>query len=299
MEQQKAIEDLKSQLREAASEKDRAIFKSTGLQEDHQRMQLALERKSGETNQAVAEKVQLETMLKSKDQMMDTLQRQISQLREDLKAKDLEVETAIRRRHEEERQRERFDQSENAKLVNDLEYVKKSKNEMEAELRSEVQRYRGDSEVAGRKLRTATEELHTVAMKLKQTQGELESAQRKIASQITDGSSNAVEKLIRTESELLTIQRTKEQLEHQLQNQVDDLDTFKRQYDEQLKIWEREKAEAERRIQELVVANDKLRFENSEAVEAYKRKYADYKGKLRRANAVIQTLTTRVAKYEL
>lgn len=38
-------------------------------------MQLALERKSGETNQAVAEKVQLETMIKSKDQMMDTLQR--------------------------------------------------------------------------------------------------------------------------------------------------------------------------------------------------------------------------------
>lgn len=66
-------------------------------------MQLALERKSGETNQAVAEKVQLETMLKSKDHMTETLQRQITQLREDLKAKDLEVETAIRRRHEEDR----------------------------------------------------------------------------------------------------------------------------------------------------------------------------------------------------
>ena len=73
LEQQKNIEDLKALAREAASEKDRAVFKSNGMQEEHQRMQLALERKTGETNQAVAEKVQLETMLKSKDNMMDTL----------------------------------------------------------------------------------------------------------------------------------------------------------------------------------------------------------------------------------
>lgn len=211
----------------------------------------------------------------------------------------MEVETAIRRRHEEDRQRERFDSSENTKLVNDLEYVKKAKNEMEAELRSEVQRYRGDAEVSDRKLRTVTEELHNAQMKLKQTQSDLEMAQRKLASQMNDGSTTAAEKLIKTESELLANQRTKEQLEHQLQSQVDDLDTFKRQYDEQLKVWEREKAEAERRIHELVVANDKLRFENSEHLEAYKRKYNDYKGKLKRANTVIQTLKTSLAKYEL
>ena len=122
----------------------------------------------------------------------------------------MEVETAIRRRHEEDRQRERFDLSENTKLINDLEYVKKAKNEMEAELRSEVQRYRGDAEVSDRKLRTVTEEMHDAQMKLKQTQSDLEMAQRKLASQMNDGSTNAVEKLIKTESQLLTNQRAKE-----------------------------------------------------------------------------------------
>lgn len=38
--------------------------------------------------------------------MIDTLNRQINQLREDLKSRDLEQETLLRRRYEEERQRE-------------------------------------------------------------------------------------------------------------------------------------------------------------------------------------------------
>lgn len=38
--------------------------------------------------------------------MIDTLNRQINQLREDLKSKDLEQETLLRRKHEEDRQRE-------------------------------------------------------------------------------------------------------------------------------------------------------------------------------------------------
>lgn len=57
--------------------------------------------------------------------MIEALTRQITQLREDLKAKDLENETALRRRHEEDRQRELLDKNENIKLSHDIEYVKK------------------------------------------------------------------------------------------------------------------------------------------------------------------------------
>lgn len=48
-------------------------------------MQLKMEKKSSEVHQAIHEKVQLENIVKSKDQMIDTLNRQINQLREDLK----------------------------------------------------------------------------------------------------------------------------------------------------------------------------------------------------------------------
>lgn len=51
----------------------------------------------------MSEKVQLDNVVKAKDQMIDTLNRQITQLREDLKAKDLEHDTALRRRQEEDR----------------------------------------------------------------------------------------------------------------------------------------------------------------------------------------------------
>ena len=45
--------------------------------------------------------------------------------------------------------------------------------------------------------------------------------------------------------------------------------------------------------------NEKLRYDSHEQIENYKGKYNEYKNKLKKANQNIQTLTTRVAKYEL
>ena len=42
-----------------------------------------------------------------------------------------------------------------------------------------------------------------------------------------------------------------------------------------------------------------MRYDSGEQIENYKHKYNEYKGKLKKANLSIQTLTTRVAKYEL
>lgn len=99
--------------------------------------------------------------------MVDALQRQITQLREDFKAKDLEQEAALRRRQEEDRQRELLDKNENIKLTHDLEYIKKQKSELESQLRTEIQRWRGDAEVAERKLNVAQDEARSVTQKLK------------------------------------------------------------------------------------------------------------------------------------
>jgi len=53
------------------------------------------------------------------------------------------------------------------------------------------------------------------------------------------------------------------------------------------------------KIQELVAYAEKLRFDGSEQIETYKRKYHDYKTKLKKANQSLQTITARLAKYEL
>ena len=133
-----------------------------------------MEKKSNEVHQAQTEKVQLENIVKSKDQMIDTLNRQINQLREDLKSKDLEQETMMRRKHEEDRQRELQDKNDNIKLQHDVEYGKKQKLELESQLRTEIQKWRGDAEAAERKLRSSQDELKNVTNKQKQLQAELE-----------------------------------------------------------------------------------------------------------------------------
>ena len=108
--------------------------------------------------------------------MIDTLNRQINQLREDLKCKDLEQETMLRRKHEEERQRELQDKNDNAKLQQEVEMVKKQKLEIESSLRIEVQKWRSDAEFADRKLRNAEEENQTAKHKIKEVKQDLEAA---------------------------------------------------------------------------------------------------------------------------
>jgi hypothetical protein len=98
--------------------------------------------------------------------MIDTLNRQIDQLREDLKSKDLEQETLLRRKHEEDRQRELQDKNDNIKLQHDVEYVKKQKLELESALRTDIQKWRGDAEAAERKLRSSQDELKQCQNKL-------------------------------------------------------------------------------------------------------------------------------------
>lgn len=164
---QRELEELKNKNRDLQSEIDRIEFKSKSLVDENQKMQLKMEKRSNEVHQAHTEKVQLENILKSKDQIIDTLNRQINQLREDLKAKDLEQETIMRRKHEEDRQRELQDKNENIKLQHDVEYIKKQKLELESQLRTEIQKWRGDAEVAERKLRSVQDELKSNQNKLK------------------------------------------------------------------------------------------------------------------------------------
>jgi len=73
----------------------------------------------------------------------------------------------MRRKQEEERQRELMDKNENIKLQQDIEYIKKQKLELESTLRIEVQKWRSDAEFADRKLRNCEEELRTTKTKLK------------------------------------------------------------------------------------------------------------------------------------
>ena len=84
-----------------------------------------------------------------------------------------------------------------------------------------------------------------------------------------------------------------------MKQQTAEMEKFQLEYEDQLAVWKKDKSEMQMRIQELGSYSEKLKFETQEQIETYKRKYADYKAKLKKANTSIQTLTTRLAKYEL
>lgn len=66
-----------------------------------------------------------------------------------------------------------------------------------------------------------------------------------------------------------------------------------------MNLWKKDKADLYSRMQEMHAQAEKLRYDCHDQVENYKSKYNEYKNKLKKANLSIQTLTTRVAKYEL
>jgi hypothetical protein len=53
------------------------------------------------------------------------------------------------------------------------------------------------------------------------------------------------------------------------------------------------------KIQELMTYTEKYKIDSHEQLQLFKTKYSDYKQKLKKANASIQTLSSRIAKYEL
>ena len=93
--------------------------------------------------------------------------------------------------------------------------------------------------------------------------------------------------------------KVKNQLEENVKAHNGEMQKFQFEYEDQLAIWKKEKSDMQNRIHELMAVSDKIRYDSQEQIETFKQKYNDYKGKLKKANASISTLTSRIAKYEL
>ena len=93
--------------------------------------------------------------------------------------------------------------------------------------------------------------------------------------------------------------KAKSQLEEDLKVQTNEMQKFQFEYEDQVQTWKKEKSELQTRVHELVAQMERLKFEAADQVDSYKHKYSEYKQKLKKANHSIQTLTSRVAKYEL
>ena len=126
---------------------------------------------------------------------------------------------------------------------------------------------------------------------------DLESTQR-LANQVPKSSDNQ-DRFSKIDQEHQSLIKAKNQVEEDLKTQTNDMQKFQFEYEDQVQTWKKEKSELQGRIHELVAQMERLKFEAVDQVDNYKHKYSEYKQKLKKANVSIQTLTSRVAKYEL
>lgn len=65
-----------------------------------------MEKKQSELHRALSDKNACESVLKMREQMIEGLQRQITQLKEDLRAKEIQVDAIHKRQMDDERERD-------------------------------------------------------------------------------------------------------------------------------------------------------------------------------------------------
>ncbi len=74
------------------------------------------EKKAQDYNSAVNEKTSLMNLLKEKEILVDSMKRQLNELREDLHQKEVEIDNGMRRWVEDERDKGIFERKEKSKL---------------------------------------------------------------------------------------------------------------------------------------------------------------------------------------
>jgi hypothetical protein len=77
---------------------------------------LKAEKKAQDYNSAVNEKTSLMNLLKEKEILVDSMKRQLNELREDLHQKEVEIDNGMRRWVEDERDKGIFERKEKSKL---------------------------------------------------------------------------------------------------------------------------------------------------------------------------------------
>ena len=93
-------------------------------------MQLKLEKKQAELHKAQSDINSKEQVLRTREMMIENLQRQITQLKDDVRVKEVEIDSIQRRRGDEERDRDYIMREERARNTKELDKLEKQMREL-------------------------------------------------------------------------------------------------------------------------------------------------------------------------
>ena len=101
-------------------------------------MQLKLEKKQAELHRAHSDNNSKEQVLKTRDQMIENLQRQIVQLKDDIRTKDIEVDGIQKRRMEDERDKDYMVREERSRTAKEIDKQEKQLRELQTQKQIEL-----------------------------------------------------------------------------------------------------------------------------------------------------------------
>ena len=129
----KDLEEERGNKRNIQSELERNDFKMKHQQEDVQKMQLKLEKKQAELHRAHSDNNSKDQILRTREQMIESLQRQITQLKDDIRVKEVEIDSIQKRRAEDDRDREFMNREERSRAQKELDKCEKQIRELQTQ----------------------------------------------------------------------------------------------------------------------------------------------------------------------
>ena len=93
-------------------------------------MQLKLEKKQAELHKAHSDNNSKDQVLRTREQMIESLQRQITQLKDDVRVKEVEIDSIQKRRTEDDRDRDFMQRDERSRAAKELDKCEKQIREL-------------------------------------------------------------------------------------------------------------------------------------------------------------------------
>jgi hypothetical protein len=121
----KELESERTSRRVLQTEADKLKFKVKCLEDDVHKESLKAERKTQEALACLKDKTSLLSTLKEKELMIDSLRRQVSQIKEDLHQRETELDAQARRVTTEDKHMQLLDRKEKSRLQREMENVER------------------------------------------------------------------------------------------------------------------------------------------------------------------------------
>lgn len=171
-------EELRNALRLAQTECERAAFRCQVAEDERQKLLLKVEKRQAEVSGGLAERAQLQAVLREKDALVEGLQRQVGQLKGEAGQAEAQRAELLRKMQDELRDAAVRERKEKSKLQKEVETLTRQLVDIEAvhkadllSAQSEVERVLHDS-------RVLAEEKRVAHLKLRELQAEADALQQ-------------------------------------------------------------------------------------------------------------------------